>query len=388
MTKKLLLLLLVAMFATIGAGNRVVHRTGGGGPPLSERITAFTPATSTRSDFTGRLGDRFVANVNGIVVAQLDRWKLGGNSGTHTVRLTSLAGTDLATALVNLSGGSSGTFVSATASGNVTLTSGTEYYLTSDETNGGDTWYDEGSSGLTIDSKFTIAKSVYHDGTFHDATLQYYVPVSLRYTYSASTLLSDSFDRTASTSLGVNWTEQSGDAEISSSKLRFVTGSNTDITVTYAASLGSVNQAVRATMNSFGSDYPYFILRYTAPGSPYYLVYRAPNNNWIWQYKDGVGGSSDIQTLTGGPGYTDGDTWGVTITGTSGSTTVRIWHNPTANANAIVSASEWDASSSATLTTTNAPGTPVNTGNYAGVGASQSAANTISMDNFQAAAIP
>lgn len=372
---------------SISAYNGIAATLGGGGGTTYDLVTAFTPTTSTRSDFTGKLGYAFTADVGGITATQLSRWKLGGNSSTHTMRLYDFAQSQVATASVDTTSGSSGTFISATASSSIALNCGEEYIILSDEANGGDTWYDEGSSGLTVSSDMTVTKAIYNDGTFHNGTLQYYIPVSLRYTLTPTSLLSDNFQRSNSTSLGVNWTESSGDSSISSGRLLFVTAS-IDNSNTFNISNGSANHAVKFQIYDAGSDYFYFNFRFTNSGSPYYQVYRAPGGGWVWQKIASIGGAAtSIDTQAGGS-YVSGDSYGLTVFGTGSSTEIHIFRNPVADADDIISYSEWDSGDTPYVVFTADPGaSSVDSGNLAGVGASQSVANTITVANYQSAEI-
>src|ERR1700722_11085797 len=81
-----------------------------------------------------------------LVVNQLARWVVSGNSGTHTVKLVDAStGTDLpgGSVSVNTSGAKAGQYLYASLTAPLTLTSGHQYYLMSSETLGGDQWYDD-----------------------------------------------------------------------------------------------------------------------------------------------------------------------------------------------------------------------------------------------------
>ncbi len=99
--------------------------------------------TSLRNDYTGWLGMKFTVGSADIAVSQLGRWVAPGNTGTHTVKLVNAAtGADVASASVSTLGATSGQFKHTPLSTAVTLTANTSFYLLSQETAGGDQWYD------------------------------------------------------------------------------------------------------------------------------------------------------------------------------------------------------------------------------------------------------
>jgi hypothetical protein len=76
-------------------------------------------------------------------VSALGRWVVEGNSGSHTVKVVDAAtGNDVASAVVNTAGAPAGTFRYVDLSAPLTLRAGASYYLVSEETAGGDAWYD------------------------------------------------------------------------------------------------------------------------------------------------------------------------------------------------------------------------------------------------------
>ncbi|HEX3621486.1 MAG TPA: DUF4082 domain-containing protein, partial [Acidimicrobiales bacterium] len=111
-------------------------------------ITSF--ATSTlRNDFSGWVGSRLVVGPADVSVTALGRWVVAGNTGTHAARLVNAAGTDVATATVNTAGAPAGAFTYAPLATPVTLSAGATYYLLSQESAGGDSWYEYNLSATT-----------------------------------------------------------------------------------------------------------------------------------------------------------------------------------------------------------------------------------------------
>jgi immunoglobulin I-set domain protein len=119
-------------------------------PPLGDTawMTSFTPS-SLRNDFSGWVGARVNVGPADVSVTALGRWVVAGNSGTHALRLVNAAGADVATATVNTAGAQAGAFTYAALTSPVTLTAGATYYLLTQESAGGDAWYEYNLSTAT-----------------------------------------------------------------------------------------------------------------------------------------------------------------------------------------------------------------------------------------------
>jgi hypothetical protein len=105
-------------------------------------VTSFTP-TNLRRDFSGWVGSRLTVGSADLQVSSLGRWVVAGNTGTHAVKVVDAGtGADLASAVVNTSGAAAGSFRYASLSSPITLQANTSYYLVTQETSGGDAWYD------------------------------------------------------------------------------------------------------------------------------------------------------------------------------------------------------------------------------------------------------
>jgi hypothetical protein len=92
---------------------------------------------------------QIVVGANPINVAQLGRMMLAGNTGTHIVKLVKASdGLDVlgGSASIAMGGGTPGQFRYATLATPVTLSPGTTYWVLSQETFGGDSWYDHETS--------------------------------------------------------------------------------------------------------------------------------------------------------------------------------------------------------------------------------------------------
>jgi hypothetical protein len=106
--------------------------------------------TSLRNDITGWLGMKITVGASDIVASQLGRWVVAGNTGAHVVKLVNATtGADLASATVATLGATAGQFQYAPLTAAVTLAANTSYYLLSQETAGGDQWYqvDQAATG-------------------------------------------------------------------------------------------------------------------------------------------------------------------------------------------------------------------------------------------------
>ena len=129
--------------------------------PLSFKIPAAIPfttghsMTALRNNLSGWMGMKITVGANSIQASQLGRWVVPGNSGTHPMKLVDAStGMDVAgaSASVVTAGASSGQFQYTSLAAPITLAANTSYYLLSQETAGGDQWYDyaTAASGATL----------------------------------------------------------------------------------------------------------------------------------------------------------------------------------------------------------------------------------------------
>ena len=121
---------------------------GGGGGGASVLVTAASRNNGTRNNFGGRVGVYFTC-ANSKTITSLGRWVIAGNSQTHVLRLLDQSGTQLATVTVNTSGATAGDYLYGAITPTA-ITAGISYFILSDETSGGDLWYDD--AGATLDS--------------------------------------------------------------------------------------------------------------------------------------------------------------------------------------------------------------------------------------------
>ncbi len=118
-----------------------------GQPPSSTEgtsfVTSFTPSR-LRNDFSGWVGMKLTTGPADVPVSALGRWVVAGNSRTHALRLVEAAtGADVpgGSATVATAGAAAAAFRYASLASPVTLRANTTYYLLSQETEGGDAWY-------------------------------------------------------------------------------------------------------------------------------------------------------------------------------------------------------------------------------------------------------
>jgi len=163
--------------AIIGAAGKRLNGGGGGGPS-NPAVTGQSLGT-LRNDYTGSVGFRFLVNTN-ITVTDLGRWVVSGNSGTHAVKIHGPGGSysTLATGNVNTSGATAGAYAYQSITP-LSLTSGLYYRIESDETSGGDQWYDTDTTISTTGDITDDGHSV--NGTGSGSGNDSYVPVNFKY---------------------------------------------------------------------------------------------------------------------------------------------------------------------------------------------------------------
>jgi hypothetical protein len=141
---------------------------------------------SLRNDYSNWVGFRFTVGSSNITVGELGRWVVSGNSGAHTVKLVlASTGADVSGGSVSIatSGATAGQFKYVALGSPVTLLANTTYYIVSQESNGGDQWYDLNTT-LTSTSVATINSPVYGStGAWNtpSGAGKGYVPVSFKY---------------------------------------------------------------------------------------------------------------------------------------------------------------------------------------------------------------
>jgi hypothetical protein len=181
--------------ATDSGGNTVTSAgvavtISNSGPTGTALLTGYHPqASAPRNNFTSQLGFQFTVGSNGATVTALGRIYLTGNTGSHVVKLVNANGTDVAggSATVSLSAANTdGQFVYASLAAPVHLTAGSSYYLLSQETSGGDSWWDWNTQVTPVSgAPVSVVGPVYQLGSqfvvVPNSSNYSYVPVNLLY---------------------------------------------------------------------------------------------------------------------------------------------------------------------------------------------------------------
>lgn len=155
------------------------------GPPGF--LTGFAEnSPSPRNNFSGFAGMGFTVGSYSLSVSTLGRACLAGNSGTHIVKLVNAAtGDDVSggSVTVPMAGCTPGQITFASLPSPVRLQAGGSYYAVSQETSGGDQFYDTGLVSTTPDA--WVTGPVYWNGANYTAAASpnmAYVPPSFQYT--------------------------------------------------------------------------------------------------------------------------------------------------------------------------------------------------------------
>lgn len=123
-----------------------------------------------RSDFSGQVGFAVDVNDSSIVVTELGRWVVSGNSQTHVVGIyTSTAGigAPLGYVTVNTSGATAGQYLYATLASPVTLTGGgNRYHIFTTEVATLDQWYNDDTGVTPTAAPVMVGSSYYFTGFF------------------------------------------------------------------------------------------------------------------------------------------------------------------------------------------------------------------------------
>lgn len=159
-------------------------------PAVGTNFIISTAPGSVRNDFTGFVGMEITVTANPLVVASLGRFVIAGNAQPHTVQIIGVStGNVVGSVTVNTSGQTAGQFSYATLAAPVTLAAGSTYYVVSQETAGGDQWYDiisvTGRADATINGAAYFTNNAWFingAGANHA-----YVPVDFTYTGGVTT---------------------------------------------------------------------------------------------------------------------------------------------------------------------------------------------------------
>lgn len=162
-------------------------------PTTTSSYVTGTILGTPRNDYSGWLGMQITVGASPLTLSQLGRMMAPGNTGTHTVKLVRASdGLDVpgGATTISMIGGSPGQFSYASLAAPVTLAAGTTYWIVSQETAGGDVWY-EWTTGLTTTGVATDIGPVWGSGPGDwnpfSAGNRSFVPVDFKYNTSAPT---------------------------------------------------------------------------------------------------------------------------------------------------------------------------------------------------------
>jgi fibronectin type 3 domain-containing protein len=120
-----------------------VSATPGASTPLTTAVTGLGPLRNNSGETDGAV---IAVGSSNLTVTALGRLMAPGNTQTHLVELVDAATGQVlsgGSVSVSMSGGTVGQFQYASLSSPLTLLAGHRYYLVSQETRGGDSWYNE-----------------------------------------------------------------------------------------------------------------------------------------------------------------------------------------------------------------------------------------------------
>lgn len=212
---------------------------------------------------------------------------------------------------------------------------------------------------------------------------------------TSSLEFSDDFNRADSATVGNGWTEvnQSDSMEISGNALRMFGGVDSPVVAQTGTTLSGVGQfaKVTSTVSDSANSYMGVMFRYTDSTSPHYGVYWSTASGGLGEWYR-ASNATNIAGLFASLvqdepfGWASGDSVGITVMGTGTNVVVRMWLNPT-GAQPDAGGTTW-GSASPTVTMSEDPGTPVDTGNIVGLTAnSNEGGDTIDFENFSAGTV-
>lgn len=192
----------------------------------------------------------------------------------------------------------------------------------------------------------------------------------------------DDFNRADAATLGANWTVLSGTISNQVNKASSATLNYTNMAVVYVTNTGSAVQYAKITIDGTARAgrgiYPKLILRANGTNEQYDVQFHVNEDLVKWNYLTNAAGNS-TQIASVSQTVDETDTWGATVTGTSTSTTVRAWRNPTGVPTA---ADNWDGDTTPDVTFTDDPAVECNDGFGVGFGGAASDAADLRWEDF------
>ena len=145
----------------------------------------------------------------------------------------------------------------------------------------------------------------------------------------------------------------------------------------------TTQQYVKITLGTAGGgSYPGVIFRYTNASSPMYQVFMWSDEDQVTFVRKATAGDASPETVQTVTGVTiaSGQAWGWTIAGSGSSVVIRGWLNPTGDT--PTSSLNWGGDTTPDVTLNNNPTTPVDTGNFVGIGGEVNNLSNMKLDNF------
>ena len=161
-------------------------------PPSTAFITGETLGT-LRNDYTGWVGMQFRTGSNPLTVTGVGRIVAPGDGGTHTVKIVNAStGQDVpgASAAAATAGGTVGSYVYGTVN-SVVLNANTAYYILTQETAGGDPWYDLNTAVQTTNAGNPISAAYFYVSSYYTLASSgtSYGPVNFQYQQVSSPIV-------------------------------------------------------------------------------------------------------------------------------------------------------------------------------------------------------
>ena len=155
-----------------------------GQPPAPIGLVTGVTTGTQRNDFSGKLGMRFRAGNEPVVITKLGRMMLNGDNASHDVEILDAAsGASLGLVSISMAGGVPGQFQYAALAATVALTPGALYDVVTREAAGGDHWFDS-DTVVTTRPEATVLNGVYSTATgwaLNAAQNRMYGPVDFQF---------------------------------------------------------------------------------------------------------------------------------------------------------------------------------------------------------------
>jgi Fibronectin type III domain. len=157
-----------ALYGTKESSNTTELPVTSGDPNLTALVTQANVGTK-RNDFGGWVGMGIRVASTGLAVKALGRWFIPGNADTHSMKIVdALTKTDVPGGSVTIplptADLTTERFVYAVLPASITLTPNADYYIISQETTGGDQFYDSASTTVMTTAKASRVYAVNGDG--------------------------------------------------------------------------------------------------------------------------------------------------------------------------------------------------------------------------------